>query len=785
MRISTFLLFLGCAAMICAPAFAARSDALGGSSSFISNADGSVVVDGVFYGDMMQYQLSDEFKKNGARCGSPDLGQLLAQGVGLDAASDCSFSSTTIRPEFNPQNGPIYTIPVVFHIVSRTDGTGTVSDSLINSQLDIMNEDFRALPGSLGAPGTDTRIQFVFASTDPNGNPTNGINRYTNNAWFTDPGPGAFNDMKDAINWDPTSYFNIYSNDSAGSLGYATFPQQDAGDPEDGIVLLWSSVGRNAPQGGIYNQGRTATHEIGHYLGLFHVFQGGCGSASSPYSTGDLIADTNAQSGQVFNCPGSSNSCGNSNPVENYMNYTQDTCMDRFTAEQANRMRCSVDAFRSSLVSTGPTNTAPTVTISSPSNGTTVQQGTSVSFSGSASDAEDGSLTGSLSWSSNLDGNIGSGGSFSTSGLSVGTHTVTASVTDSGGLSGSDTVSVTISSTPPPSGVIDWNATALTAYSNQDGSGSVTIEDGGATVCLTGNRWRRTTQTYTISSTTRLEFDFRSTSQGEIHGAGFDEDDTLTNAARIFRIYGTQNWGGDINFTPAYTGSGSYESFSIPVGQSYTGSGFRLVLVNDKDAGAATNTGCFRNVRIVDDGPPPGGDCTIEEDFESGAGGWFNSGSSTCSTGSFVVGTPTSIVNSGVTTQLAGDHTTGSGDAFFSAVNTSAGSNDVDGGNCIVESPTYSVTEASDVSAWYFHGQRDAGDDASGDFFRLEISTNGGSTWSTLASRGDQTTNAAWTEATTTVAAGTSVKFRIQVSDGSGPGDLIEAGIDDVSICPQ
>ena len=176
--------------------------------------------------------------------------------------------------------------------------------------------------------------------------------------------------------------------------------------------------------------------------------------------------------------------------------------------------------------------------------------------------------------------------------------------------------------------------------------------------------------------------------------------------------------------------------------------------------------------------------CTVEVDFDDGsAAGWTNSGSSTCSTGSFVVATPTQQVNGGVTTQLGGDHTSGTGNAFFSATNSSAGSNDVDGGVCIVESPVYAISADSDVSIWYFHGQRDAGDD-SGDFFLLEISTDGGSNWSPMASFGDVTVNAAWTEATANVTAGSSVQFRLQVADGTAGGDLVEAGVDDLVICP-
>ncbi|MEM9293527.1 MAG: M36 family metallopeptidase, partial [Acidobacteriota bacterium] len=392
-----------------------------------------------------------------------------------------------------------------------------------------------------------------------------------------------------------------------------------------------------------------------------------------------------------------------------------------------------------SITLTIDANDAPVVTITAPADGSSFAEGANVSFSGTAADQEDGSLTGSLAWSSSLDGAIGSGGSFSTASLSVGNHTITASVTDSGGLSDSDSIAVTITGGGPGGDFIDFNTTPLISYSTQDntGSGSVAIEDSGATYALTGNRWRRTDGgTFTITANTVLEFDFLSTSEGEIHGIGFDEDDNISNGGRVFNVFGTQNWGADIDWTPQYTTAelGTWKSYTIPVGTFYTGSGFNLVLVNDKDAGADNNTSKFRNVRVYEDTPPPG---CVTVDFTSGASGWTNdTANSTCSTGTFVVGTPTQQVNGGVTTQVGGDHTTGSGNAFFTATNTAAGTNDVDGGTCIATSGVTSVTEASDVSIWYFHGQRDAGDDA-GDFFDLEISTNGGTSWTSLASFGD------------------------------------------------
>jgi hypothetical protein len=407
-----------------------------------------------------------------------------------------------------------------------------------------------------------------------------------------------------------------------------------------------------------------------------------------------------------------------------------------------------------------------------------------VGFSGTATDAEDGNLSASLSWTSSLDGTIGSGASFATSTLSVGTHTVTASVTDSGGLPGSDAITVTVEEDTGGgcTGCIDWSVTPTVSYGGQDVSANVTVEDGGATLLLQQNTWRRTTQTFTITPDTVLEVELASSSQGEIHGIGFDEDDNIANGLRIFQLYGTQNWTDGIHDFDNYPGGGGFQTYTIPVGQYYTGSGLRLALVNDKDAGTLSNNSRFRNVRVFEDLPTG---CSLDDDFEGGAAGWVNGAGSTCSTGAYVLGDPTLVTNGGVTTQVDGDHTTGSGNAFFTAVNTAAGTDDVDGGVCILESPVFPVSAASDLTVWYFHGQRDAGGDPSGDFFRLEVSTNGGASYTTVVSIGDVTSNAAWTQATASIPAGSNVKLRVQASDGPATGDLVEAGIDDLRICPQ
>ncbi len=195
---------------------------------------------------------------------------------------------------------------------------------------------------------------------------------------------------------------------------------------------------------------------------------------------------------------------------------------------------------------------------------------------------------------------------------------------------------------------------------------------------------------------------------------------------------------------------------------------------------ATTACGSANDSVTVTVNPPAG--CTLTN-FTSSADGWISSAASTCTQGRFVRAVPTSVVNGGVTTQPAGDHTTGSGNAFFTAVNTAAGTHDVDGGNCIAESTTTAITQASTVSLWYFHGQRDTTTDAN-DFFRVEISSNGGTTWTNMVSIGNVRTNAVWTQVSANVAAGAQLKLRVQVSDGTASGDLIEGGIDDVQVCP-
>lgn len=281
----------------------------------------------------------------GDKCGTPVPGQDGQPPIGMFRGidpGDCAYTSTTIDPIYNPEIDT-YSIKVVVHVIRNDTGTqGDISPEMVESGIRILNEDFNAISGTPGQPGTFANIEFVLADEDPEGNPTTGMTFSNNTTWFNDGGS-----YWNSLAWDPTRYLNIYTTTAGGALGYVSGFPSEAGFPgsqEDRVVVLWESYGDDAPYGPPFDQGRTLTHEVGHYLGLFHTFQGGCGSGAC-YTSGDLICDTNSESGPNFGC-GTGSTCGSSDPTDNYMDYSDDVCMNKFTPEQTNRMRCSLLNYR-------------------------------------------------------------------------------------------------------------------------------------------------------------------------------------------------------------------------------------------------------------------------------------------------------------------------------------------------------------------------------------------------------------------------------------------------------
>jgi PKD repeat protein len=271
--------------------------------------------------------------------------KIIQSGVKNILANKAMVSSDTIK-----------TIPMVFHII-HNGSFENISEAQVQSQIVVLNEDYGKYPGSNGdGNGVDTRVRFCLAKIDPNGNCTNGIVRIktplTNHPTYQR------SLLKELSFWDNTRYLNVYvvRTISGNVGGYSSFPGGPA--DEDGIVVRHNLVGKIGTATGL---GRTVTHEVGHWLGLYHVFNNGCGVDTC--SDGDYVCDTPPASVPHYTCS-AVNTCSNDFPdvndqVRNYMDYTPDACQNMLTNGQKLRAQASLDSIRTliwtpaNLISTG------------------------------------------------------------------------------------------------------------------------------------------------------------------------------------------------------------------------------------------------------------------------------------------------------------------------------------------------------------------------------------------------------------------------------------------------
>ncbi|RDB23274.1 hypothetical protein Hypma_009657 [Hypsizygus marmoreus] len=221
------------------------------------------------------------------------------------------------------------TIKVYFHVVSKdtTAAGGYVSATQIQAQIDVLNEDY-----------SSTGLSFVLAGTT----------RTINSNWFVNVGPSKAlqTTMKNALRQGGAADLNVYtvgfqSAADSGLLGYATFPSSYSGKPkDDGVVVLFSSLPGGTTTN--YNFGQTLTHEVGHWVGLYHTFQGGCSGS------GDSVSDTPPEASPASGCPTGRDTCsgGGVDPIHNYMDYSYDSCMTQFTPGQTTRLKSQLLTYR-------------------------------------------------------------------------------------------------------------------------------------------------------------------------------------------------------------------------------------------------------------------------------------------------------------------------------------------------------------------------------------------------------------------------------------------------------
>ena len=248
-------------------------------------------------------------------CGTLDL-------TAAELAADDLVMTRTPSNEAGSLRAAGAPINVYWHRIHNRDGSGgAVTSAQINAQIQVLNDAYAGF------------ATFVLA----------GVTDSNNRQWYTATGGKAERDMKNSLRQGSADDLNIYSNNMGQNLlGWATFPSSYASSPKmDGVVLLYSSVpgGSAAP----YNLGDTATHEVGHWMGLYHTFQGGCNNP------GDSVSDTAPEASPAYGCPVGRDSCsgGGPDPIENFMDYTDDDCMDRSSSGQGTRMTNAWATYRS------------------------------------------------------------------------------------------------------------------------------------------------------------------------------------------------------------------------------------------------------------------------------------------------------------------------------------------------------------------------------------------------------------------------------------------------------
>jgi hypothetical protein len=250
-----------------------------------------------------------------------------AQAAEMNADLRAKIAKNNQLGEFSALAGG--TINVVFHVVTTSAGKGAISNETLTKQLKVLNDGFAGAESSAAAK---TGFKFVLQQTK----------RYANDTWFNGgaDNAGTERQMKTQTRVGTAATLNVWFTDIEG-FGFATFPSSYKNNPKmDGVVVDYATVPGGSEVN--FNLGKTVTHEVGHWMGLWHTFQDGC------TATNDEVADTPAQTSSTSGCPEDRDSCSRTglDPIHNYMDYSYDDCYNQFTPGQNTRMQSAWTAYR-------------------------------------------------------------------------------------------------------------------------------------------------------------------------------------------------------------------------------------------------------------------------------------------------------------------------------------------------------------------------------------------------------------------------------------------------------
>ncbi len=505
--------------------------------------------------------------------------------------------------------GTDYIIPVVVHII-HDNGVENISDAAVVRSIEMLNtffegksaydhnidSDFTAVRGAF----TTKKIRFVLAKFDPNGDPTNGIDRHQD-AYYTIRGDN--NNMRQNYHWPRENYFNIYvvrqAVATSGTSGFATFPPNVASAANaylDGHVMSAWAYGEHDEMHRTWYH--NLAHEVGHWLNVYHIWANAGGNGNATHcSSDDSVADTPNTIGNSyanygdFPGVGSITNCSTKDNITNMMDYTS-AFYAMFTQGQKARMEAALNssvADRNNLWSIN--------NVLAKLYGCTT-----------GTDTDNDEIPDSCDDCPN-DASNDSDGDGVCDGVDLCNGYPDVDLDANPG---------TADACDPLLPIINFNSKTILSYDPAQDNGVSINYDNGATFHVSLNGWKAIDLNYNITADTVLEFDFMSTIDGEIHYIGIDDDLTL-DPLLIFKLYGTQSVTASSVFNLDYntytdTDQFTYKHYSIPIGSFYTGNAPYLVLAADNDlydnkfsgnnypGGGSYNDGTsfFRNVKIYE-----------------------------------------------------------------------------------------------------------------------------------------------------------------------------------------